>query len=470
MVASISARGSAKAALEYYEHLRRDDYYTRNGESPGRWAGQGAERLSLRSPVTHPEFDAALTGRDPKTGEQLAQPGGRGREHAAGWDMTFSAPKSVSVLWALSEEHDRRAIEQAHRTAVLAATAHLERAAGWARRGRAGSVRERTAGLVMAQFDHHTSRDSDPQLHTHCFIFNLAPRRDGSWGAIVSRELYRAQKAAGRVYRRELGTELERLSYRDKLRAAAIPHDVERAFSKRRQAIEEAARAHGYKTAKGMELATLRTRRAKRDMRLEELFKTWEAEAKTMGFELNRDRQHARQPVASSSERPHLTLITRGVDISSPIQSVVHQRRAAAIQRSVVELGTRLGRVLRSPRSAVRHAWHQDQAARFGPRARMNARTWCVGAVSLKRSSELATILRHQESFRLNTGSTPATPCRDSALMRSLRGPSAAQTPGVSVTSSPSSLLGQRDIGSCISGCQHRRCIGCENLGQGRDV
>jgi conjugative relaxase-like TrwC/TraI family protein len=130
MVASISARGNAKAALEYYEHLRRDDYYTRGGEPPGRWAGHGAERLSLRSPVTHTEFDAALGGRDPKTGDRLVQPGGCSREHSAGWDMTLSAPKSVSVLWALSDEHDRRAIEQAHRTAVLAATARLERAAG----------------------------------------------------------------------------------------------------------------------------------------------------------------------------------------------------------------------------------------------------------------------------------------------------------------------------------------------------
>jgi conjugative relaxase-like TrwC/TraI family protein len=58
----------------------------------------------------------------------------------------------------------------------------------------------------MAQFDHHTSRESDPQLHTHTFIFNLAPRRDGSWGAIVNRELYKAQKRAGATYRRSLAS------------------------------------------------------------------------------------------------------------------------------------------------------------------------------------------------------------------------------------------------------------------------
>ena len=186
-MASISARGSAAAALRYYDHLQRDDYYSRDGEPPGRWAGHGAERLSLVGPVTHAEFDAALRGVDPKTSERLAQYGGRGREHSAGWDVTFSAPKSVSVLWALSDGPDRQLAEQAHRSAVLAATAHIEATAGWARRGRGGSMREQTAGLLVAQFDHHTSRESDPQLHTHAFIFNLAPRRDGSWGAIVSR-------------------------------------------------------------------------------------------------------------------------------------------------------------------------------------------------------------------------------------------------------------------------------------------
>jgi hypothetical protein len=69
MVASISARGNAASASRYYSHLQRDDYYSRDGEPPGRWAGKGAERLSLNGPVTQTEFDAALRGFDPKTGE-----------------------------------------------------------------------------------------------------------------------------------------------------------------------------------------------------------------------------------------------------------------------------------------------------------------------------------------------------------------------------------------------------------------
>jgi hypothetical protein len=73
MVASISARGNAASASRYYSHLQRDDYYSRDGEPPGRWAGKGAERLSLNGPVTQTEFDAALRGIDPKTGERLAE-------------------------------------------------------------------------------------------------------------------------------------------------------------------------------------------------------------------------------------------------------------------------------------------------------------------------------------------------------------------------------------------------------------
>ena len=294
MVASISARGGVDAALGYYEHLGQDDYYLREGEPPGWWAGEGAARLSLSGPVTRSEFEAALTGIDPKTGVRLAALGGKQLNHTAGWDVTFSAPKSVSVLWALSEPGDRPAIERAHRVAVAAATTHLERTAAWARRGKGGAIREQAAGLLMARFDHHTSRDLDPQLHSHVFVLNLAPRKDGTWGAIVSRELYKAQKQAGAIYRTVLAAEVERTGYAverspDSFRVCTIPRDIERAFSKRRQAIEAAAETYGYKSAKGMELAALRTRRAKRDVQRDALFETWRSEARVHGYELRRE-------------------------------------------------------------------------------------------------------------------------------------------------------------------------------------
>jgi conjugative relaxase-like TrwC/TraI family protein len=306
MVASISARGGVQAALGYYGHLGQDDYYLRDGEPPGGWAGEGAARLTLAGPVTRSEFEAALKGIDPKTGERLAALGGRLQDHAAGWDMTFSAPKSVSALWALSEARERPAIEGAHRTAVAASTRYLEQTAAWARRGKGGATREPTAGLLMATFEHHTSRELDPQLHAHVFIFNLAPRRDGTWGAIVSRELYKAQKRAGAVYRSALAGELERAGFAvertgDNFRVAVIPRHVERAFSKRRQAIEAAAAEHDYRSPRGMELAALRTRRPKRNVDRPALFELWRSEARARGFELGRDAARAQ---ARSATRP----------------------------------------------------------------------------------------------------------------------------------------------------------------------
>ncbi len=273
--------------------MGKDSYYTSESEAPGRWEGRGAERLSLEGSVTKSEFEAALNGIDPKTGEQLLR--SSSPNHSAGWDMTFSAPKSVSVLWALSPEKDRHLIETAHRNAVRKAATCLENHAAWARRGHGGKVYERTAGLLMAQFDHKTSRDLDPQLHTHTFIFNLAPRHDGSWGAIVSRELYKAQKQAGCFYRSELATNLEKSGVEiirdsDNFRVKEIPKSVERAYSKRRNAIEKAAETHGYSSPKGMELAALRTRKAKQTMSQEKLFQAWKDEAKALGFSLASDK------------------------------------------------------------------------------------------------------------------------------------------------------------------------------------
>lgn len=338
MVASISARGGAKAALAYYSHLGLD-YYAPGGERPGRWAGDAAERLSLNGLVTRSEFEAALIGRDPKTGAELVK--GAARAHAAGWDLTFSAPKSVSVLWALSPEKEREGIEAAHRAAVLSGTRHLESTSAFARRGKGGAIREPAAGLLIAKFDHHTSRDLDPQLHTHAFIFNLAPRHDGSWGAIVSRDLYKAQKQAGAVYRDTLAGDLETRGYvlerePGRFRVAAIPRPVERAFSKRRQAIEKAARDFGYRTPKGMELATLRTRRAKPEAKLAALHEQWRLEARTLGFDLQRDgplyaaRALTNQP---ASLRAHGAHIERG---STPgagaAASALHATRATVAQ------------------------------------------------------------------------------------------------------------------------------------------
>jgi len=340
VVATISARKSVKSAVAYYQHMGADSYYTRETEAPGRWEGRGAERLSLEGPVAKSEFEAALNGVDPKTGERLVQ--ANGRAHSAGWDMTFSAPKSVSVMWALSPENERKIIEAAHRKAVKTAATYLENEAAWARRGRGGAIREKTAGLLMAQFDHHTSRDLDPQLHTHAFVFNLAPRGDGSWGAIVSRELYKAQKEAGRIFRAEFARELERDGFAierdgDNFRLKAIPKHVARAFSKRRESIEKAAELYGYSSPKGMEKAALRTRKTKQSMQRDALFEAWRDEAKTLGFEPKKENIRSAQTPDLSGERSKLATHQSSIPAKS---SAVISRQNAQSQRPKTRVAT----------------------------------------------------------------------------------------------------------------------------------
>ena len=308
MVASISARKSVGAAIAYFKHMAKDEYYTGKdeAEADGEWDGRGAERLALEGAVSKADFEAALNAIDPRTGERLTQ---IGKSHAPGWDMTFSAPKSVSVMWALSPAAERTRIEASHRQAVHAATTHLEDHHAFTRRGKGGAIREPVAGLTIARFHHHTSRDLDPQLHTHAFIFNTAPRRDGTWGSLVSRDLYKAQKEAGAVYREHLANQLERGGHAVErhgtgFRLKAIPRDIERAFSKCRQAIEQAADTYGYRTSKGMELAALRTRQAKRPRERAALFQAWQAEARTLGFNLAKARQ---QQAQNGAQTQHLS-------------------------------------------------------------------------------------------------------------------------------------------------------------------
>ena len=341
MVASISARKSVGAAVAYFKHMAQDEYYTGKGEAEadGEWDGRGAERLALEGPVSKAEFEAALNGLDPKTGASLVQ---TSRNHAPGWDMTYSAPKSISVMWALSPESDRAKIETAHRSAVHAATTHLEDNHALTRRGKGGTIREPVAGLTIARFHHHTSRDLDPQLHTHAFIFNTAPRQDGSWGALVSRDLYKAQKETGAVYRQHLADTLEREGFAverhgSSFRLSAIPKDIERAFSKRRQAIEKAAETYGYKTPKGMEQAALRTRQAKRPSERTALFSTWKKEAQALGFDLQTARQQAQTQARSQlprSAREHKPSASpKSTNAALSVRQLA-QLAAAALRRS----------------------------------------------------------------------------------------------------------------------------------------
>ena len=169
----------------YYERQvaqGRDDYYSGRGESPGRWTGAGTESLQLGAQVDDDGFMALMDGRDPGTGERLKRVGGRSK--VAAFDLTFSAPKSVSVLFAIGEPGLAGALVEAHESAVDAALGYLEREACRVRRGRGGVRHEVGEGFVAAAYRHRMSRAEDPQLHTHVVAANMARGADGRWTAL----------------------------------------------------------------------------------------------------------------------------------------------------------------------------------------------------------------------------------------------------------------------------------------------
>ena len=167
-----------------------EDYYTGAGESPGEWAGAGAARLGLSGEVSAEQLRAVLGGVDPTTGDLL---GSRTRrDRVPGWDLTFSAPKSVSVLYGLGGAEVSAEVVEAHRQAVAAGLIYLERHATVSRRRVDGVVEVvRAEGLLIAAFRHRTSRAGDPHLHTHCLAANAVERIDGGFGALYSPFIYR---------------------------------------------------------------------------------------------------------------------------------------------------------------------------------------------------------------------------------------------------------------------------------------
>jgi conjugative relaxase-like TrwC/TraI family protein len=182
------------------------------GESPGRWAGRAAETLGLREEVDKDGFLALMEGRHPGTGQRLRRTGGRSK--VAGFDLTFSAPKSVSMLFAVGEPALSGALVEAHEAAVGAALDYLEREACRVRRGRGGVRHEAGEGFIAGAYRHRMSRAEDPQLHTHVVAANMARGGDGRWMALDATPIYRHAKAARFVYQAHLrGAVRERLPW-----------------------------------------------------------------------------------------------------------------------------------------------------------------------------------------------------------------------------------------------------------------
>lgn len=265
---------------EYYLGLAgADDYYLSGSEPPGFWLGSGAKPLGLEGEVDKTHFRNLLRGFSPDGTRALVR--NANAERRAGWDLTWSAPKSVSVAWSQADAATRERIEECLRQAVIAAVAYLEAVGGISRRGVDGHIHE-SARLVFAGFLHSTSRAQDPQIHIHAILLNVGIRRDGTTGTLEPRELYRHQMAAGALFRAELAHALESaLGLRSRREGRSfellgVDTDLMAFFSKRRAEIEAELARTGWQGAKAAEIANFATRQQKEFRPREELFAEWQ--------------------------------------------------------------------------------------------------------------------------------------------------------------------------------------------------
>ncbi|MHC6219410.1 MobF family relaxase [Arthrobacter sp. MMS24-S77] len=334
------ARLSAQSGLRYlFKTTMMDDvsptppdatsYYMKAGTPQGRWLGSGLGGITRArgDPVTETDakaiFDETV---HPDTGAPLGRPHGQPtlvqnsqgqagtRRAVAGFDLTFSVPKSVSVLWALSPRTLQDQILQTHHDAVTATLEWLEESVIHTRSGRNGVARIGTTGAIAAAFDHWESRAGDPQLHTHLVIANRVQRTtDGAWVTLDSRTLYKAAVAASEHYNgllfdslhRRLGTDTDirepaATTHNPSAQLTGVDDSLIREFSNRSRLIElETDRLvaawttdHGTPptattTIKLRQQATLSTRTPKADIiaPLRELSAQWRARAAAKGFE-----------------------------------------------------------------------------------------------------------------------------------------------------------------------------------------
>lgn len=300
MVASLSALKSTGAAASYYSQV--DDYYRSSDMAPTQWAGRGADALGLHGEVDAKTFTQLLEGHL-RDGEQLGRPDGKGGlEHRPGWDMTFSAPKSVSAL-ALAGGDER--LIRAHESAVAAALAHVEHVG--AAHQLHGESPVGSENLVIAQFRHATSREQQPQLHTHSVILNMTQDQGGRWRSLESRPLFRLQKEAGLIYRSELAKQCRDLGYEIAatkvgkeagFEIRSVPDALLAHWSERARQIEAELATKGQTrasaSAAAKEVATLASRAHKGEIDHVALREAWKDTAVSYGADLERRISHSR--------------------------------------------------------------------------------------------------------------------------------------------------------------------------------
>jgi len=295
-------RKSAGSVAKYFVD-GKDDYYSKDTESSA-WHGKGATALSLSGPIYATRFQQLLKG-EIVNGTNSRIGTRNDSKERIGLDLTFSAPKSVSMQALIAGDGE---IIKAHDRAVQQALNVAEERAQARRKENGKSLVENTGNLAIATFRHETSREQDPQLHTHAVVLNLTQRKDGRWVALKNDEIIKSTKYLGAVYNAELALELTKLGYslrhgRDgSFDLAHIDRVQMDGFSRRSAQIAAKLAELGLSketaTYKQKQLVTFSTRTPKIEKDRDAIFKEWHSRARDLGIDFNKERSLGpRQPI-----------------------------------------------------------------------------------------------------------------------------------------------------------------------------
>ncbi len=297
---------SAGQAKQYYQ---KDNYYTKN---TGQWQGKGAETLGLRGEIEQDDFLKLIYGKAPDGSFEI-RAGGEAQKHRAGVDITFSAPKSVSIA---AEVLGDDKVREAHDNAVEKTIEYIEKNYAQARQTQNGITEKvDTHNLVIAKFQHNTSRELDPQLHTHALFMNMTKRQDGEWRALSNEEIYENKMFFGQCYRNELAKNLQEIGYsvqsdhRGLFEIRGVDKNLNDHFSQRReqiqQKVQELKESDLYSNANNQklkEIAALGSRVAKKNVDMNVVRESWQERLKEQGYNKEQIQENIQQATEQAKQ------------------------------------------------------------------------------------------------------------------------------------------------------------------------